>query len=49
MTAGAVLDALGRIAGRAVPCLTPELQLRFHLGYEPGPTDRHDVALLRVM
>ncbi len=43
------LAGRGRIAGRAVPCLTPELQLRFHLGYEPGPTERHDVALLRVM
>jgi lincosamide nucleotidyltransferase A/C/D/E len=39
----------GRIAGRSVACLTAELQLRFHCGYELGPTDRHDVALLRVL
>lgn len=43
------LAGRGRIAGHGRPLLAPELQLRFHLGYEPGPSDRHDVALLRVM
>jgi lincosamide nucleotidyltransferase A/C/D/E len=37
----------GRIAGRAVACLTPEVQVLCHLGYEPDETDRHDVHLLR--
>ena len=36
----------GRIRGRAVPCVTAELQLRHHLGYEPDERDRHDVRLL---
>ena len=36
----------GTIAGRAVRCLTPELQLRHHLGYEWGEQDRRDLALL---
>jgi lincosamide nucleotidyltransferase A/C/D/E len=43
------LAGLGRIAGRPVPCLTAELQVRFHLGYERRPADRHDLALLRVL
>ncbi|HZU78182.1 MAG TPA: hypothetical protein VFA70_15550, partial [Dehalococcoidia bacterium] len=37
---------VGRIAGREVPCLTPEVQLLCHLGYEPDADDRHDVRLL---
>ena len=36
----------GTIAGRPVPCLTPEVQLECHLGYEPTDTDRHDMRLL---
>jgi len=36
----------GTIAGRRVPCLSPEVQLLCHLGYEPDETDRHDVRLL---
>lgn len=36
----------GRIAGRRVCCLTPNLQMRFHCGYTPDDNDRHDVRLL---
>ena len=36
----------GLIGGRAVRCLTPEVQLECHLGYEPKKTDRHDMRLL---
>lgn len=41
-----ILDAVGDIAGRTVRCATPALQLVFHVGYEPGPHDRHDMAAL---
>ena len=27
-------------------CVTPELQLRHHLGYPPDEADRHDMRLL---
>ena len=40
------LAGMGTIAGQTVRCLTPELQLRCHLGYEPDDDDRHDVRLL---
>jgi lincosamide nucleotidyltransferase A/C/D/E len=40
------LAGIGEIAGRSVRCLTPELQVRHHLGYPMGATDRHDLALL---
>jgi len=36
----------GLIGGRAVRCLTPEVQLECHLGYAPEETDRHDMRLL---
>jgi lincosamide nucleotidyltransferase A/C/D/E len=36
----------GTIAGRRVHCLTPELQLRHHLGYEWHERDHHDLGLL---
>jgi lincosamide nucleotidyltransferase A/C/D/E len=36
----------GIIGGRAVRCLTPEVQLECHLGYKPDETDRHDMRLL---
>jgi lincosamide nucleotidyltransferase A/C/D/E len=39
----------GVIAGRPVRCLTAELQLRHHLGYEPDETDRRDVRLLAAL
>jgi hypothetical protein len=29
-----------------VPCITPELQLRHHLGYPLDETDRHDLEAL---
>jgi len=36
----------GTIAGQIVRCLTPELQLRCHLAYEPDDDDRHDMHVL---
>jgi len=36
----------GSVGGRRVACLTPELQLMHHRGYEPKENDRHDVRLL---
>ena len=39
-------DARGVIGGRDVRCLTPELLIRFHDGYEPRPVDRRDMAAL---
>jgi lincosamide nucleotidyltransferase A/C/D/E len=36
----------GTVAGRRVDCLTPDLQIRFHLGYPPDDNDRRDVRLL---
>jgi lincosamide nucleotidyltransferase A/C/D/E len=38
----------GAIAGRSVPCLTAEQQVRFHRGYEPREHDRVDLARLRA-
>lgn len=40
------LAARGRIGGCEVACGTAELQLAFHLGYEPSETDRRDLAAL---
>jgi lincosamide nucleotidyltransferase A/C/D/E len=40
------LTGTGMIRGRRVECLTPELQLRHHLGYPPDANDRHDLRLL---
>ena len=36
----------GRINGQTVRCLTPEVQLLCHLGYEPDDTDQQDMRLL---
>ena len=36
----------GSIDGREVPCISAEVQLLCHTGYEPDATDRHDVQLL---
>jgi len=37
----------GVIAGRSLPCLTPEVQVYFcHQGYEPADKDRHDITRL---
>jgi lincosamide nucleotidyltransferase A/C/D/E len=40
------LQATGSIAGRRVQCLTPELQVRFRMGYEWSERDEHDLKLL---
>lgn len=40
------LTGVGRVRGRQVRCLTPQLQVRHHLGYPMGATDRHDLGLL---
>lgn len=40
------LVATGKIAGRGVRCLTPELQVRFRMGYEWSEHDEHDLNLL---
>ena len=42
-------DAFGRglIDGVDVPSLSAVQLVRFHLGYEPGPRDRQDMAMLR--
>jgi lincosamide nucleotidyltransferase A/C/D/E len=40
------LNGSGRIGGRAVRCITPELQLRFHLGWEWDEKAEHDVRVL---
>jgi len=36
----------GHILGRIVPCLTPELQLEHHQGYEPRDQDLADMTRL---
>lgn len=38
--------ACGWIAGHMMPCLTPEVQVRCHQGYQPDANDLHDVLLL---
>jgi lincosamide nucleotidyltransferase A/C/D/E len=39
----------GRIAGREIACISPEVQILCHLGYEPSAKDVRDVgALCRV-
>jgi lincosamide nucleotidyltransferase A/C/D/E len=40
------LRGVGMVAGRQVRCLTPQLQVRHHLGYPLGAYDRHDLGLL---
>jgi lincosamide nucleotidyltransferase A/C/D/E len=40
------LRGVGAIAQRRVRCLTPELQLRHHLGYQPDADDHHDMRRL---
>ena len=37
----------GRVLGREVRCLTPEVQVLCHAGYELAETDLHDLAALR--
>jgi lincosamide nucleotidyltransferase A/C/D/E len=36
----------GEVLGRAVPCLTADLQLAHHRGYEPRARDHHDIRAL---
>jgi lincosamide nucleotidyltransferase A/C/D/E len=36
----------GTVRERALPCLTAEVQMECHMGYEPTDTDRQDVRLL---
>ena len=36
----------GTVASRNLPCLSAEVQMACHVGYEPDEKDRHDVALL---
>ncbi len=36
----------GEVAGRAVNCLTAEVQIECHQGYEPTEIDRRDMRLL---
>jgi lincosamide nucleotidyltransferase A/C/D/E len=40
------LTGVGMVGGRQVRCLTPQLQVRHHLGYPLAATDRHDLGLL---
>jgi lincosamide nucleotidyltransferase A/C/D/E len=40
------LAGIGFVNGQRVRCLSPGLQLQFHLGYEPDEDDRRDVAML---
>ena len=40
------LAGVGLVGGRQVRCLTAELQVRHHLGYPLGASDRHDLRLL---
>jgi lincosamide nucleotidyltransferase A/C/D/E len=37
----------GRVLERAVRCLTPEVQVFCHAGYDLADSDHHDLALLR--
>lgn len=43
---GADLRSTGQVAGRTVRCLSPDLQLRHHLGYPPDENDRRDLRIL---
>jgi len=37
----------GTVDGCRIRCLTPEVQVLVHLGYEPDETDHHDMRLLQ--
>lgn len=43
------LDATGRIAGRAVPCVTAEAQRAMHRGYELPEKHREDLRRLAAL
>lgn len=38
--------ARGTVSGVELPCLTPQVQVECHMGYEPTATDRRDISLL---
>jgi len=40
------LQSAGIIGGRTVACISAELQVEFHQGYERSDNDRHDLELL---
>jgi len=40
------LTGVGMVGVRQVRCLTPQLQVRHHLGYPLGTTDHHDLRRL---
>jgi lincosamide nucleotidyltransferase A/C/D/E len=40
------LAGTGAVGDTAVRCLSPQVQVEFHRGYEIRPQDRHDVGLL---
>jgi lincosamide nucleotidyltransferase A/C/D/E len=42
------LAGAGSIAGRPVPCLTPEIQLALHTGYALPVEQTHDIERLRA-
>ena len=39
----------GRVLDRSVPCLTAELQIEHHRGYEPRERDRRDMTALATV
>lgn len=41
--------AVGRLGGRAVPCLSANQQELFHSGYELRPQDEHDLRQLATL
>ena len=43
------LTGRGRLDGHTVACLSRDLQLRFHAGYELDENDRHDIRLLEQL
>jgi lincosamide nucleotidyltransferase A/C/D/E len=40
------LTGVGMVGGRQMRCLTPQLQVRHHLGYPLDASDRYDLGLL---
>jgi lincosamide nucleotidyltransferase A/C/D/E len=40
------LKAVGKVEGESVPCLSPQLLLLHHTGYEPQEKDWHNVRVL---
>jgi len=38
--------ASGQLAGRFLPCISGDVQMECHLGYEPVEKDLHDMRLL---